>query len=150
MPPVNPTYRIDLSYQEVPQPCPRHDNEDEGFHPNCKECEATQPRRVDIPEYDGLFVEIMNPRLLPWGERKRLFQQVENASQDEIIARSERIAARLITAWNIRDLLNDEELPLPKDDAAALDRGPDVVTPVMQLVSKVNRGSAVPKATTTV
>jgi hypothetical protein len=136
--------RIDLSETEIPQPCPQHTKA--GFQSDCDECEATATVPGVIPELAGLFVEIKNPNLLPYGKTKALFSAKEGQTVGDY---KEQVVAPLITAWNVVDAETGEELPLPSQDATALDRAIDVVTPVFDRIAQLRRDRAVPKENAT-
>jgi hypothetical protein len=136
--------RIDLAESEIPQPCKRHKKR--GYQADCEDCDDTDPIVGEVPEFKGLFVEIKNPNLLPYGETKKLFAIEENETVGQY---REKIAAGLITAWNVTDADTGEELPLPTSaDRGSLDRAIDVVNPVYLAVLKARKDRAVPKATT--
>ena len=134
--------RIDLAEAEIPQPCKEHARR--GYQADCDDCDDMPTIPGEYPELRGLFVEIKNPNLLPYGQVKDLFAAQEGETVGHY---RERLAAGLITAWNVPDAETGEELPLPSTDPRSLDRCLDVVTPVYLQVVKLRRERAVPKAT---
>jgi|SRR5579884_12039 len=136
--------RIDLSETEIPQPCALHAKR--GFQSDCDDCEATDPVPGVIPELVGLFVEIQNPNVLPYGKTKELFATKEGQTVGDY---KEQVVAPLITAWNVTDAETGDELPLPSQDPRSLDRAIDVVTPVFDRIVKLRRERAVPKENAT-
>lgn len=132
-------FRIDLGVTHVPQPCERHKTD--GFDSDCDACAGNPAHELKVPHLAGHFVEVKNPSLMPYGEKKRLFAPVtplpDNPTQadwqahlEALQTRRERIIAGLITAWDLAPVDDEggsETLPLPKDDPSALDRAPDIV-----------------------
>lgn len=138
--------KIDLAETEIEPPCKKHERQ--GYpDPGCEECEEMDPVPGEIPELRGLWVEIRNPNLLPYGESKQLFTAKENETVGQF---KERLATGLITCWNVPDATaeepSSEPLPIPRDDPSALDRALDVVNPVYEAIAKLRRERAVPKA----
>lgn len=140
--------RIDLGVDEQPVACPEHALT--GFAPGCRDCLDTEPRKVKVPALDGFFVEVLNPLLLPWGARKQMIGQREDA-KDALgrLSASETIASRMVTAWNLVDVETGEALPLPKDDPSVWERTPSTALPRVMDVFTNGGGEAVPKETAT-
>lgn len=157
---ANPLIRIDLGKTEIQPPCAQHERA--GWQGDCDDCKATDPKEVPVPELEGFWVEIRNPKLLPFGEKRRLFAPAppvvaeDNAEQAQRKAemaeeRLVRIVKGLITAWNLTavDDPDGAVLPIPREDAEAFDRAPDIVLAVFEAVGRYNREQALPKARAT-
>lgn len=136
--------RIDLSETEIPQPCEKHAKR--GYQADCDDCDETDPVAGEIPELKGMFVEIRNPNLMPYGQTRELFSVKENETVADF---KERLAAALITAWNVTDAESGSELAIPSKDASSLNRALDVVGPVYTAVVKARRERAIPKENAT-
>ena len=86
--------------------------------------------RLDLSELgEGCWVDVLNPVLRP----KRVVmlpQPGEGDSQEEYLNDLLRIQkenlAEIIVAWNVWDV-EDQKLPLPKDDPSVMDRVPAIV-----------------------
>ena len=133
--------RIDLAETEIAQPCERHAKR--GYDSDCDDCEATEPVAAEIPELRGMWVEIRNPNRLPYGETKELFAPKDD--QETVGDYKERLAAALITAWNVTDAETGEDLAIPAQNRESLNRSIDVVNPVYAAVVKLRKDRAVPK-----
>ena len=154
-------FRIDLGVIHEPQPCAEHAKATEareaGYEPGCDACEATPERAVPVPHLAGFWVEVINPDLLSYGRKKEIYTPLPaEPSALDVQVRRERIVAGLVTAWNIEpvdttDGEKPEVLPLPRNDASALDRAPDIISFVLAGLGREQRrqGQAVPKASAT-
>lgn len=133
--------KIDLAETSIPQPCAAHAKR--GYQADCDDCDQAEPLAGEIPELKGQWVEIRNPNALPYGQSKELFAPKDDT--ETVGQFKERLAAALITSWNVKDAETGEELPIPSQDAGSLDRALDVVNPVYDAVVKARRDRAVPK-----
>jgi len=136
--------RIDLAEAEIPQPCELHAKR--GYQADCEDCDEVDPVPGEIPELKGLFVEIRNPNVMRYGETKELFAARDRETVGQY---KERLAIALITAWNIPDIDTSDVLPIPSNDATALDRAVDVVNPIYSAVVKARQKRAIPKGPAT-
>lgn len=138
--------KIDLSELEILVSCPKH--EETGFAPGCADCQETPPRRAKVPVLEGYFVEILNPALLPWGERKEALLREEGTGAGAMVEQNEKLVARLITSWNLEDPETGDPLELPKNDPESLSKAPSVVGRVLDEYRK-GGVEIVPKETAT-
>ena len=60
---------------------------------------------IDLTEQlgDGQFVDIRDPRLLPWGVQKKLQSSLKDQSMDSQIAFAESLTVELVKQANVSD-----------------------------------------------
>lgn len=156
----NPLIRVELGKREERPPCVKHARG--GFSLDCDDCLDMEPVEVEVPEFEGLWVEIRNPKLLPFGEKRQLFAPappvLESDTAEQARRKAEmmeerlvRIVKGLIIAWNLTavDDPDGEVLAVPSKDADAFDRAPDIVLPVFEAIGRYNREQSLPKASAT-
>lgn len=68
---------------------------------------------------DGQYVEIRDPKMLPWGEQKKLQSAIKDDSVDSQIAFAEQLAVSLTKNGNVFDENgNPVAFPLTSESAA--------------------------------
>lgn len=145
------TYDVDLGVTHRRGGCAQHKRS--GFNAECEACQDAPFEAVPVPELAGFFVEIRNPRVLPYGQRKELYREADEDTPAARQARLERIVKGLIIRWNLVAVDDPSDnppiLPIPTDDNDSLDRAPDVINPILAEIGWRAEEPAVPKETAT-
>ncbi|MDI3341829.1 MAG: hypothetical protein QJR03_14985 [Sphaerobacter sp.] len=95
---------------------------------------------LEFPELgDGIRVTITNPKLLPWGKKRALFDGLSSVNPDP--AKINEIVAALVRSWTVPSLEDGTTLPTPAQDPSVVDRVPSTV--VERIMEEFARSSGV-------
>lgn len=79
--------------------------------------------KIDLADTlgEGQYVEIRNPKLLPWGEQRKLQSSLKDESIDSQVAFAEQLTVSLVKNGNVFDEENNPiQFPLNNDSVAKL------------------------------
>lgn len=88
--------------------------------------------QLDLAELDdffeGYYVKIRNPRLVPWEKRREAVLEMTSKDYKKIIQATEDLVVYAVLEWNIEDIETGELLPVPSKDRTSLNKAPSEVT----------------------